>query len=118
MGKLAKTLEGTGIKVFQLDPGYVKTNMSAGVNNDLNWFVAQFGKLGRAMMAITPHQSAETIVHLSVAKSVAEPETSGKGEIYRFMNPWKVGDKYLTEYDVMEETNALYKRSREFVGLD
>ncbi len=63
--ELARRLQGTGVTVNALHPGFVATNFVAG-NGALGWFL----RLWASLFAISPERGAQTMVHLAASPQV------------------------------------------------
>ena len=66
--ELARRLEGTGVTVNTLHPGFVRTSFF----KDLGGWVGFIIKLGASLVAITPEEGAKTTIHLA-----SSPEVEG-----------------------------------------
>lgn len=114
MMKLAKDMASDKVKVYQLCPGLVKTEIFRGVTGIIR---KSMGRVWMRAVGLTCHEGAETAVYCAVANHITE---RGHGEIYRFTNEWVNGTKTCMKYltpSKIELTNKLCKWSEELVGL-
>jgi retinol dehydrogenase-12 len=65
--ELARRLEGTGVTVNTLHPGFVRTNFFA----DFTGWIGFITKLGASLIAISPEAGAQTSIHLATSPEVA-----------------------------------------------
>ncbi|ODN01181.1 Retinol dehydrogenase 11 [Orchesella cincta] len=113
--KFAETLEpDSGIKVIQLCPGFVKSDVFRNVKGVMNKIR---NAVSLAFVGLTPHQGSETAVYCCVSKSVVAEPNEGKGDFYRFLKRWERGDKLLADYVKSEQGETLYRLSEEWIGL-
>ena len=100
---LARKLEGTGVTVNCLHPGFVRTNL--GRDNGPLFF---FFKLA-TIFAVSPEKGAETVIHLA-----SSPEVSGvTGKYFEDRKEVRSSDE---SYDV-ETARRLWQVSEELTGL-
>ena len=100
---LARKLEGTGVTVNCLHPGFVRTNL--GRDNGILFF---FFKLA-TIFAVSPEKGAETVIHLA-----SSPEVSGvTGKYFEDKKEVRSSDE---SYDV-ETARRLWQVSEELTGL-
>lgn len=86
---LAKRLEGTGVTVNCLHPGFVASNFG---NNNKGLFRGLFG-VAKAVAAVNVHEGAKTSVHLAAA-----PELAGvTGQYFEKCAPKRSSDKSYDE---------------------
>lgn len=64
--ELARRLEGTGVTVNTLHPGFVRTRFF----QDFTGWIGFLMKLGASMVAITPEDGARTTIHLATSPEV------------------------------------------------
>ncbi len=110
-------LLGDHVKLFQVCPGFIKSDLhraDVGLIKKIQQCVAKIA-IGQSI-----HQGSETAVYCTVGKSLVEIDSSGKGEMYRFMKRWELGNGVLKEHLEMprlETTDKLYMLSEELVEL-
>ncbi len=66
--ELARRLQGTGITVNALHPGFVNTNFGS----EFKGFIAVLFNIGKRLLSISPEKGAETIVYLASSPEVRD----------------------------------------------
>lgn len=102
--ELARRLEGTGVTVNALHPGFVATNMG----NNIGWFM-RFIRPLMNLRALSVEQGAETVIYL-----VTSPEVEGITGKYFFRCKPVSSSAYSHDTDVAQR---LWTVSEEMTGL-
>ena len=103
--ELAGRLEGTGIAVNALHPGFVVTNLG----QDNGWLVHKIIRLAMRLKGISPEEGAQTILYLATS-----PEVEGvTGKYFYQMRPVKSSQN---SYDP-ETSLRLWEISEKLTGL-
>jgi len=102
---LDRRLEGTGVTVNALHPGFVNTNFAREGNSPLRFLMPLM-----QLFARSPEEGAETVIYLA-----SSPEVKGvTGKYYKDKEPVKSSP---TSYQ-SEPAEKLWERSEEIVGWD
>lgn len=99
------------IKVYQLCPGFVTTDVfrdDVGFSAFTRRVMIKFGGYG-------PEYGCETVIHCCANKALDSNEKCGKGEMYRFCKFYKEGTSFLEPDD--PQAIKLYEMSEKLVGL-
>lgn len=103
--ELARRLEGTGVTVNALHPGFVLTNLG----RDNGWLIHRIIRLAMRLKGISPKDGAQTILYLA-----ASPEVEGvTGKYFYRMKPVKSSP---SSYDP-EASLRLWEISEKITGL-
>ena len=70
--KLARRLEGKGVTVNAVDPGFVATNLPANGNMRLGWLARPLLRGALGIVGRSVARGSGTVVHLATAPEVAE----------------------------------------------
>lgn len=104
--ELARRLEGTGVTVNALHPGFVKTKLGA---NNFGWLGAVLKKAINAVAGISPEEGAQTSVYLA-----SSPEVDGvTGKHFVKKRPQRSSEASYDE----EAAQRLWEISAEMTGL-
>jgi len=110
--RLAHVLGKKDIKVFQLCPGFVKTDA---FRNDTGWN-ATVRSCMMGVAGVGPEYGCETVVYCAVDKTIGSDASLGKGEMYRFTGPYPQGTSFLSPED--PKAKELFEKSEALLGLD
>ena len=103
--ELARRLDGTGVTVNALHPGFVKTNLGS----DARGLLGTIFRFMQSLIGRSPDKGAETLVHLA-----ASPEAAGiNGKYWADMKPLRSID---ISYD-REQQQRLWNFSAEITGV-
>jgi NAD(P)-dependent dehydrogenase (short-subunit alcohol dehydrogenase family) len=103
--ELARRMEGTGVTVNALHPGFVLTNMG----RDNGWLIHKIVRLAMRLKGISPEEGAKTLIYLATSPEVEDVT----GKYFYKMKPVETSPQ---SYD-RETALRLWKISEGLTGL-